>query len=158
MLHLDSNPISIKHLVAEIWTILWKFKNNVKHKNLSPLLACYSKIKNTRHLTHSPWSFHKYKETIQKIVHALFLHSDHFSHEPQTAQNDCAHLLWKLYQSQLFSGIEHIFCWLWVTMLEIQLFCWSKSTKYFETKLACFSPQVELHEYLVYIFFCISLW
>ena len=36
----------------------FKFKNNVKYMNISPLLACNSKSIYSRHPTHSPWSCH----------------------------------------------------------------------------------------------------
>ena len=43
MLHFDPNLISIGHLIVEYEQFFAKFQNNVKHKNLLPLVACNSK-------------------------------------------------------------------------------------------------------------------
>ena len=57
MLPSEPNSISIGHLVAEIWKNSLKFKNNVKLKNLSPLLVL-TQNQYSRRPTHSPWSHH----------------------------------------------------------------------------------------------------
>ena len=56
MLHFDPNPIS-SGIWLQRYEQFFKFKNNVKHKNLSPLSA-WTQNQYFRHLTHSPWSCH----------------------------------------------------------------------------------------------------
>ena len=45
--------------------------------------------------------------------------------------------------------IKHIFCWLWVTMFGIWLFCQSEYRKYFDAETACFDSLLEFLEYIL---------
>ena len=52
---------------------------------------------------------------------------------------------YKIYQSWVYSGTEHIFCSLCITMLQIWLFC-QLETKYFDAEITCIVSELELHE------------
>ena len=56
MLHFDATPISVAHLVAEIWTFC-KVRKQCKNKNLS-LLLVITQNQYSQHEAHSPWSCH----------------------------------------------------------------------------------------------------
>ena len=87
--------------------------------------------------------------------HFVFCHSGPlFFYDPKNYFQCYFTCLFKKYQSicigsgpLVYIRVEHIYSWVWVIMLEIRLFCRSKTTKYFDAEIACFGSMLELHKY-----------
>ena len=63
ILHVDSNPTSIGHLVGEIWIFFLKFKN-IRTCHLYKLVT---QNQFSRHLTLSSWSCRSYRTDLFKV-------------------------------------------------------------------------------------------